>query len=239
MLTVYDKRLPEEYIIGLKKAFPLSEFLPFFQEESRVYESISSHPDIYLFQLDSETVVHAPSVDAGFLGRLKDIGIRLIRGEKDPCGVYPRTALYNAVRVGGKVFLNGAHVDRAVLENVGKTALDVLDVSQGYTRCSVLAVSDTAFVTSDRKIAASGRKNGMQVLEISRGNVDLPGEKYGFIGGSGGLTPEGDVVLAGDPRSHPEGAEISDFIGTYARRNVYGEDLPLYDVGGLFFFGRD
>ncbi|MFA6636394.1 MAG: DUF6873 family GME fold protein [Candidatus Omnitrophota bacterium] len=239
MFTVYDKRMPEEYVRSLKKALPSSEFLPFFRKEPEVYGTISSHPDIYFFQLDGETAVHAPSIDAGFLGKMKDLGVHLIAGKKDPSGVYPHTALYNAVRVGKKVFLNGEHIDRTVLENVRKKNFDVLNVSQGYTRCSALAVSDNAFVTSDRKIAEMGRKNGMQVLEILPGHVKLPGEKYGFIGGAGGLTPEGDVVLAGDPRLHPEGAEILNFIKTHSRKNVYVEALPLYDAGGLFFFGRD
>ena len=235
MYIIHDKRVPAGYIDIIAKQFPLAEFLPFSPQEPKVYSSIFSHPDIYMFQLDPKTLVHSPGLDTEFLSKLKYSGICLIRGEKDPCGTYPSTALYNAARVGDKVFLNKEYIDKSILESVEAKGLIPIDVSQGYTRCSILAVGTDSFITSDRKIADVGRKIGMKVLAISSGNVELPGEKHGFIGGAGGLTTQGKVVLLGDVNFHPQGSEITDFINIHSPGHACVENLPLYDAGSLFF----
>jgi len=238
MIIIHDIRLPSVYLDGIQDRFPLAELFPFSFEKPKVYSSISCHPDIYFFQLDQHTLVHAPGANRELLGKLKDRGIHLIRGDKDPRDQYPSTVLYNAARVGSKVFLNKKHVDKAVLENIELKGLIPVDVSQGYARCSILAAGDNALITSDSKIAVSARKSGMEVLEISSGFVDLPGEKYGFIGGAGALTAEGDVVVIGDLRFHPQGQEIASFISShniYSRGPVFLKNLPLYDAGSLLF----
>jgi hypothetical protein len=235
MLAVHDKRLPDAYIFELKKYFKSTEFLPFSPEAPAVYGSISCHPDIYFFQVDHKTVLHAPCCGRETLEKIKARGICLISGEKNPCGGYPRTALYNAARVGEKVFLNRRYADRSVVDISEKKGLAIVDVTQGYTRCSVMAVSGNAFITSDRKIADAGKNSGMDVLEVSPREVELPGEKHGFIGGACGLTPGGEVVILGDPRAHPQGKEIMDFINARAEGCVFTKGLPLYDAGSILF----
>ena len=235
MFILHDKRIPESYTNELKKHLPVSVFLGFGPEDTKVYSSISCHPDIYFFQLDAGTIVHAPGIDRSFLEKLRACGVNLVSGEKDPLGEYPSTALYNAARVGDKIFLNKKHADKKVLEAAEKEGLAIIDVPQGYTRCSVLAVSGNAFITSDRKIAVSGRDNGFEVLEVNSDCVELLGENHGFIGGGGGMNPYGELVILGDTKFHPDGQKINDFINIHSRGFIFTENLPLLDAGSLFF----
>lgn len=107
---------------------------------------------------------------------------------------------------------------------------------QGYTACSALAVGD-GIMTADSGIKKAAEAAGLAVLEITQGGILLPGYDYGFIGGTCGVCPErGEVWFAGDPLTHPNGAEITDFIEHHGYRAVPLADGPLFDCGGMFFF---
>ena len=235
MIVIHDRRLPGEYSSALKKKLPGARVVPFSAPGGKVYDSISSHPDIWFFQLDQKTLVHAPGVPDEFLETLKESGTRSVRGGEDPSGGYPCTARYNAARVGNVLFHALEHTDPRVLEETEKRALKAVDVSQGYTRCSVVPVGEKALVTSDENIAVRAGEAGLEALLVRPGHVELPGEKYGFIGGASGVTPEGVVVFLGDLRKHPDHPSIRGFFSRHNVEYVYLEELPVYDAGGLFF----
>lgn len=107
---------------------------------------------------------------------------------------------------------------------------------QGYTACSTLAVGD-GIITADRGIKKAAEAARLSVLGIKPGGILLPGYDYGFIGGTCGVCPErGEVWFAGDPLTHPDGAEITAFIEHRGYCTVPLSDGPLFDCGGMFFF---
>ncbi len=236
MIIIHDKRLPTEYVKGLKERLPEVSFVPFRPQafcEQKVYESILCHPDIYFFELDEKTVIHAPSVGEKYLRILKANNISLIQGDRAPGGLYPDTALYNALRVGNAVFCNSKCLDAVVLEEIKKRKLNIIEASQGYARCSILKVNDKALITSDKGIAAAARGAGVEVLLLPAGQIQLPGEKYGFIGGAYGKTRSGKLIFLGDFKLHPQAEEIEDFLFKHSVLYIGVEALPLYDAGGL------
>ncbi|MFH1665158.1 MAG: DUF6873 family GME fold protein [Candidatus Omnitrophota bacterium] len=241
MLIVHDKRLPQGYVDALKVKLPQVSLFPFDGAGSsaagKVYDSILSHPDIYFFQLNDNTVVHAPSLTDEQIRPLKERGMNLIKGAGDPFGTYPDTVRYNAVRIGRTVLHDLQHTDPVIIDAARGEGLETVHVEQGYTRCSTLAVSDNAFITSDEEIASAGKALGMEVLLLFPGDVFLAGEKYGFIGGTGGRTPDGTVILLGDIRRHPQYEAAQDFLIRCACGHIFLEDMPLYDAGGLFIAG--
>ena len=233
MIVLYDKRLPEGYKEALGIKLPGASHLP-VGRFSDVYDSISCHPDIYFFKLDEKTLVHAPSITEEALEPLRESGLDLIKGEDDPRGPYPGTVRYNAARTGGAVFAGEEYIDPVVMGRVKKKGLKMVNVPQGYARCSTLAVSDDAIITSDEGVASAARLEGLKVLEIAPGSISLPGEKTGFIGGAGGRCPDGTVVFLGDIDLHPEGDKIKTFLKERRVRCIGIKGLPLYDAGGLF-----
>jgi len=215
---------------------PGFSFVPFRPAEflkSKVYGSILCHPDIYFFELDAKTIIHAPSVSEKYLRILREKNINLIKGNRDPGGLYPGTALYNALRFRNAVFCNPSCINTKVLEEIKKRNLDIIEVSQGYARCSILAVNDKALITSDKGIAAKARGAGAEVLHLSPGSILLPGEKHGFIGGAYGKTQSEKLIFLGDLKLHPQAEEIEDFLFKHSVLYVGVEALPLYDAGGL------
>lgn len=235
MIVIHDRRLPAEYKQALKEKFPSSILHP-LDASGEVYDSILCHPDIYFFQLNKTTAIHAPSLPEQDLLDLREMGIGLIKGESDPRGSYPETVRYNAVRIGKAIFHNLEHTDPVILRLAQKEEFEIVNVAQGYTRCSVLPVGDKALITADKAIAEAAHGKGFGVLEVSSGSVMLPGEEYGFIGGAAGCMPDGSLVILGDIDQHPEASRIKEFLLKHGVQYVDIAGLPLYDAGGLLVF---
>lgn len=234
--VLHDARLPDAYKKCLQDIFPHSVLIPFEPLDTEVYGSISCHPDIYFFQVDADTLLYSPGIPVNIIEELTLLGIKMIPGERSPGKKYPSTALYNAARVGNRVFLNTGCADLSVMKAIKDRGLIAEHVSQGYSRCSVFRAGEEAFITSDASLAAAGRRSGLDVLEITPGHIELPGERYGFIGGTGGMSPGGEIVMLGDPESHPDGEAINAFIARHSKGYERMKDLPLYDAGTLLIF---
>ena len=237
MLIIHDKRLPFKYKKALLGELPNAVLQPFeVMEESdkgRVYKSILHHPDIYLFQLDEKTIIYDPLLTGKQLESLKERDIELIKGEGSPYGKYPNTVRFNAARVGRFVFHNFNFTDPVILKFIEKKGLMPLNVTQGYARCSILIASNEAIITEDRGIFDSAKEAGLDALFLSTRFVLLPGERYGFIGGSSARTCNGTVVMLGDIENHPEFSKIEKFFNKHEVCFIYLKDIPLYDAGGL------
>ena len=90
----------------------------------------------------------------------------------------------------------------------------VTDVRQGYTHCSVCAVTESAIITSDDGIAECAELCGIDVLKISPGGIELNGYDSGFIGGASARV--GDALcFFGDPGLHPDGRKIIKFVSDH------------------------
>jgi len=237
MTIIHDKRLPPEYLEGLKGHFPGADLLAFGGMPGAAYESISCHPDIFLFELDPETVIYAPGVDPYLLGAIRKAGIKTVAGSEIPGGAYPGTVRYNAVRVGDNIICSWGRLDIAVRGRIIAAAYNVLDVGQGYARCSVLKLSEKALVTSDRGIARSAENAGLEAMLISGGGVVLPGQEHGFIGGASGYCGREKVIVLGDLESHTDGHRIRAFASERGVKLLEMPGLPLYDAGSVIICG--
>ncbi|MFC1570230.1 DUF6873 family GME fold protein [Candidatus Omnitrophota bacterium] len=233
MIIIHDGRLPVEYIRALEIKVPDAEFESLDVVYSGVYESVSCHPDIYIFQLDGNTLIHAPGVPKDLLKKLKDSGVNLIAGEDDPGVEYPKTARYNALSIGGFLFHNLEYTDPVILEEAEKRGLKLVNVPQGYTRCSCLPAGKNAIITQDAKIAEIADTHGLDTLLVSSENITLPGEERGFIGGCGARTSDGNVILLGDVNMHPDGKRIEGFLKEHSSGLIMTENMPIYDAGSL------
>lgn len=237
MVIIHDYRVPRAYLEGIAALFPDVKLCALDMRPAEVYESISCHPDIYFAQLGRDILVHAPSAPKEIITELKNRGVELMKGLKDPCGVYPDTARYNAARVGRIVFHDLNCTDAVIKGFCMARELEFAHVTQGYAACSIVPIGDNALITSDGGIAKAAKGLGLDVLKISAGGVSLPGEKYGFLGGACGVLPCGGVVFLGDIMTHPDHAKINGFAKKHGIELYYREGSPLYDGGRLLIFG--
>ncbi|HPM42252.1 MAG TPA: hypothetical protein PLV52_00245 [Candidatus Omnitrophota bacterium] len=273
---IHSALIPDEYIKGLENLFPgLSRYpLPVSKD---VYDSISSHPDIFIFTLhpvppyggtgriprppqagshdkrnseakdattvsprsftlDQRTFVLSGQVPTDLAQALTKSGARVIKSLSSPRGKYPDTSPLNAVRVGRFLIHNTDHTDQAIKALCVENGLEFVHVGQGYARCSVVPVGANAIITCDPGIFKAVSSAGLAVKLISGGNIRLPGERYGFIGGASGVLPGGRLVFLGDITRHPDYGAMSAFMYEHGVEYLHIKGLDLFDAGSLIFF---
>ena len=176
---------------------------------------IGDHADLYHCRLGADTDAPVYSIDPVLVG-----------------SAYPEDCICNAACT-GKYFIHRLDItDKDLLETADDLGMTMIDVPQGYTKCSVLVVDDDSIITSDRGIEKSCTKAGMDVLLIRPGNIVLDGFKYGFIGGASGRI-EDMILFEGDITAHPDYETIYGFITSRGLDIEYNTDMTLTDIGSI------
>ena len=150
---------------------------------------------------------------------------------------YPSDVLFNACKIGNKVICNEKTVSQKILDIAKREICEIVNVGQGYTKCSVCIVSENAIITSDKAIAKACKNSQMDTLLISEGHISLPPYSFGFIGGASGQCGD-NVYFCGSLDMHPDGNRIRSFCEKHKKTAIslsYGE---LQDVGSIFFIGE-
>lgn len=193
------------------------------------YPSISSHPDIFFFcdnERDCKSIVCASNTPTEWIEKIK---WPVIKGDK-PVGVkYPETVHYNAVGIDNILIHNLQFSD----EKLWKKSLQI-NVNQGYTRCNLLALNETNYITSDLGIKKTLEKHGFDVFYVDPQQIMLPGQKYGFFPGCCGLFGD-TVVVCGSLNHLKECKELKKFIRRNKMKIIELYNDELVDVGSIFF----
>lgn len=196
-----------------------------------VDKRISSHADVS-FLYDGEGTLFIASEMAEYKNIFTGIVSVVIIPEKLG-NEYPRDVLLNCVILGRKLVCNVDTVSPTVLKYFTEKEFLIINVKQGYTKCSVLPVSDNAFITDDPSIAAACSSAGVDVLTVSKGCVKLDGFDYGFIGGASGKISDDTVAFCGDINTHPDSDEIIKFLEKYGLTPLSLDNNQLYDIGSI------
>ena len=146
---------------------------------------------------------------------------------------YPRDVLFNGFTLCGKLFCNEKGFSDVVADFARKNGIEVINVKQGYAKCSTLVLGDKGIITADVGIAEAA-KPFCKVLLIESGGIALPPYEYGFIGGAS-LVLENEVFFFGDLSGHKNHNEILSFIEDCGFSAISLSDEPLTDCGGGIF----
>jgi hypothetical protein len=123
--------------------------------------------------------------------------------------------------------------DKIIEDYMQENGIEIVDVKQGYTRCSTAGIGKNSAITADSTIYNALTKNGIDVLKIDSGSVRLDGYDYGFIGGACTMIDDGTVAFFGDIKTHPNFRKIERFCIIHNVKIInLAEDKPLTDVGG-------
>ncbi len=147
---------------------------------------------------------------------------------------YPSDVLFNALPLGKHIYGLSSALSKDLTNLANMNGMEIVNVRQGYTKCSVCKVSENAIITADTGIAKAAQEREADVLKISAGHVRLDGYDCGFIGGASGAD-EKSVFFCGDILSHPDGEAIIDFCAKHGKACISLSNEPLFDVGTLFF----
>ena len=177
---------------------------------------IGTHADLYYCQLNTGR------------GSMVFEGVRELVGS-----AYPKDCIYNAACT-GKYFIHNTKItDPDLLAMARQLGMDIIDVKQGYSKCSCATVDENSIITSDAGIARAC-EDKLDCLLISTGNVLLEGFDYGFIGGCSGRLRD-EIIFNGDLSAHPDFWKIKGFIESRGLRVKYFPGYPLTDIGSLIF----
>ena len=145
---------------------------------------------------------------------------------------YPGDVIYNGCSTGKYFIHNLKCTDPELLYIAREAGLELINVRQGYGRCSILPIDEDSIITYDKGIAIVCEEAGLNVLKVTPGHVALPGYDEGFIGGTAGRVGD-EVLFNGDLSAHPDFEAIRDFICERGLGLKYFDDCPLTDIGSV------
>lgn len=199
----------------------------------KVYDSIGYHPDIQLCLLDKTSLVVAPGQYDYFRERLSPYGLEVIKGETELGEKYPKNISYNVGIIDNYAFHTSKYTDPILKRELEKRSIELIDIKQGYSKCSMAVIDKDKLITADRIIDKEARRLGLDSLLISPGHISLEGQNYGFIGGSTGFK-DGQLLVAGHLKDHPDMGRVEKFLAQSNYKLNYLSDKRVEDLGTIF-----
>lgn len=192
--------------------------------------SVSCHADMAAVYLgDGKIVIDKNQVL--LRQKLRELGFTVIDTSEHIKGLYPDDVRLNFTLTEKNAFGCFRYADYALSENI--TEKNMINVRQGYCKCSVLVVDENSFITDDASIFKTMKENGFDVLLIEKGDIYLEGHGYGFIGGASGKISHNTVVFFGDITSHTDFEKINEFLRSHGCSYLCTDNGRLRDIGGI------
>lgn len=228
-VAIVDKRADEKTIYSLEKAglyvIPTTVI-------TGLYDAVATHADMQIHYLGSNKFICAPETFLHYKKLLPD-EFTLLTGSVQVGSEYPHDISYNAAVLNDFVICNAAYTAIEILSEYKCMNKNILNVRQGYSKCSTAIVTGNAVITADTGIYKTSVDNGIDALKITSGNIKLRGMEYGFIGGATGLIAENVLGVNGNIYTHIDSDNIKAFCNKHNVELVPLKDGILEDIGTI------
>jgi len=204
-------------------------------KSDNLYEAINGHTDIQInvISKSDRLLIVQKDIDKNFLNLLDENNLKYIFSNNSLTYTYPGNIILNGLILNNFFIHNTKFTDPNLLLSVKEKK--IINVKQGYTNCSILKVTDNAFITSDLSIFKELKKFNFDILLLPPGDIILEGLNYGFIGGTGGLIKEDLMIFFGSLDHYIHGDLVKNFLKKYNVNYInLNNDIPLIDRGGIF-----
>ena len=195
---------------------------------------LSYHPDMFCFNLDNNKWIfyeEAYNINKNIIEKLN---FDIIIAENTSSCEYPNDIGLNAAAFGNNLICNVKYTNTQIIEYAGEQGKNIIDVRQGYAKCSVCVVDESAIITSDNSIYKKAGQYKIEALLIDKGHINLEGYDYGFIGGCSGLIDKNKLAFTGNIELHPDYCNIKKFCEGRGVDIISLSYKKLYDYGSLF-----
>lgn len=199
----------------------------------RFEHPICAHPDLHVLKFSDKLHVFSFVKEMFTNFRFIEVGREQEPEKSVEILKYPDNVFLNCAVVGKNLICNKKFTSETVLQNALIDGYNIIQVKQGYAKCSTCVVCDNAIITEDDGIASSCEKAGIDVLKITKGYVKLEGYDYGFIGGASGLIEKDVLAINGNINLHPDGKRMIEFCEKHGVNVKSLNNEPLYDVGSI------
>jgi len=225
---IIDNRMRQ---IEKSKLIELGYNLMELEENNVVYKEISAHVDIFALEMGDKLIVEKSTYD-----KLKNKfnNIEVICGNSYVGSKYPYDIKYNVCLVGKNAIHNFKYTDDKILEILKEESYNLIDVSQGYSNCSIAVIDDNSVIVTDKKQAEILSENNIDVLlldyipDIKLNNSSMKG----FIGGAISRI-DNNVIVFGDLNKIDKNNKIRDFIIKRNLNIIDFKNLNVNDYGGI------
>ena len=146
---------------------------------------------------------------------------------------YPLNVLYNGCIIGRNIICKETSLSVMAQLEASTQKMNIINVKQGYAKCSVCVVDERSIITSDFSIQEAAQRNGLDALLIQPGYIKLDGYDYGFIGGCSFKADKNTLAFTGDIKKHPDYKKILGFTKAKKVDIISISDEPLYDYGSV------
>ncbi|HNW81790.1 MAG TPA: hypothetical protein PKG52_02760 [bacterium] len=207
-----------------------------YPDSGRIKNSTKAHPDLRICKVTESLAVVSPDLPQYFIDEMNYSGIEIIKGEKIPFGKYPDDIPYNCAVTENFAVHNFKYCDPVIVSTLKKLNKKLIDVKQGYSKCSICFTGKNTVITEDPEIAQAVKNNGFQSLLIGRGSIKLEGFDYGFFGGATGFIEPDTLLINGSLSTHKSAGIITDFAKANNIRIVELNQDHITDTGSIIVF---
>ncbi len=153
----------------------------------------------------------------------------IIENIKSP---YPNDCLLNFAEIGDYIICNKSILTKEIVDLLPNK--QIIDVKQGYSKCSVCICKHNTIITDDISIYnAVSRYNNIKSLLVAKGSVSIDKYDYGFIGGCCGLVDKDVLLFNGDLSTHTDFDKIKNFLYYNGVNYIDIKGKPLTDIGSI------
>ena len=153
----------------------------------------------------------------------------IIENIKSP---YPNDCLLNFADIGDYIICNKAILTKEIVELLPNK--QIIDVKQGYSKCSVCICKYNTIITDDISIYnAVLQYDNIKSLLVEKGSVRIDKYDYGFIGGCCGLIDKDILLFNGDLSTHSDFDKIKNFLYDNNVKYIDIKGKPLTDIGSI------
>ena len=226
--VLVDNRISPTSVENLKKE---GIEVIFTKNIDNLYDAVKSHPDMQIHHLGENNFICEPTVFDYYKKILPDADI--ISGKTELNEKYPFDIAYNAAWVGNYVFHNFSYTDSILYEYYQALNLKLINVKQGYSKCSIAVINDNAIITSDLKVAQICENYNIDVLYVNPEDIRLNTLSNGFIGGICGKIDIDILAVNGNIQKLKSYDKIKTFLDKYCIKTINLNDEIPYDVGSI------
>lgn len=216
---------------------------------TELYDEIAAHVDISYVKINNE-VITSPD---RFIDLSKIINCYV--GKAELGKEYPSDVPYNVCIMGKNAIHNFKYTDEVVKEKLEREKFNLIDVKQGYTKCSIAVIDENSCITSDIDIAKKLMDTGIDVLFVYEPDIKLLkrtnknetmqsrmffeySEMQGFIGGAMARIDD-EIVLFGDVNKLLNKDKIINFVKSKGLKFKWFEGLDVIDYGSIVTLDKE
>ena len=205
------------------------------KKNNEIYPEISSHVDIFACKVKNKIIAEKHVYDILKNKLKRDI----IQGNSVVHSTYPNDINYNVCIVGNRAIHNFKYTDTKIIEELNKNKFELINVKQGYSKCSIAVINENSIILSDRGMYNNLKNSGLDILfldyipDIKLFNENREySQKNGFIGGA--ISRIGNnIVIFGDLDKIDYDGKIKGFIKERNLDIIDFKKLDVIDYGGV------